>query len=121
MLAKTSAAKPDNFFGRGKHAQANRQNLDFRLALLDVRIAPCRGIDRPTSEMSHDDSRRGACSRTISNRRDHSANREKARAVTDVGVGSGVLFGGIVRKHAQLPSTALLKPFKCSRPETTLE
>ena len=43
--------------------------------------------------MSHDDSRRGACNIPISSGWIHSINCEKARDVTDVGVGSGALFG----------------------------
>jgi hypothetical protein len=43
--------------------------------------------------MSHDDSRRAACDMTIGDPRFHSAVRKVARGVTDVGVGSGALFG----------------------------
>ena len=49
----------------------------------------------PTSKMSHDGSWRAACRITIRFRQFHFESLSVARGVTDPGVGSGALFGGL--------------------------
>jgi hypothetical protein len=60
---------------------------------LELRMYGAHRFHGRTSKMSHDDSRRGACRRTISSRLFHSENCDIARDVTDVGVGSGDWLG----------------------------